>query len=474
MRKCALEMSKDRLTAYIRRSSLLPFFFFTVAFIESVWILRSHGFYYIDEGAHYLYSRFVLKSLATTVETWHRPGRLWLFALPAQFGHTVTMFFSLAIFLLVLYFTYRIAVLKKIKHAEWVVLFTGLQPVLFDISYACLAEAPAALVIVISYWLHLKGERGWSLLIASLVFLFRFEMYAFALLLFILHTGKKEWRLLPLVLVGPALWIGSSAFISGDVFSFFKEWTHFSDLGKFIPGVPVTHYLEHMQTIFGFLQVACFCLGVMFITRARRHSDFAILYATIALCIIVNTLAGAEIFHWTASIGELRYIAVVGPFVGIISVYGFSEMLEKVRPSRMRILFASLAFVILVVNCIATTHPRRWAPYDQLVIEMTHEARTKYEHLTILSNNWVVPYVMDVPPTGGDLYAKLNKSTLAHFQECLILWDPFYSQSLFSQTELSKEEMLQEDGVEVLEKRLYGNAEYLLLYRHNRKIALAE
>ena len=140
----------------------------------------------------------------------------------------------------------------------------------------------------------------------------------------------------------------------------------------------------------------------------------------------------------------------------------------------MRILLAALAFAILLVNCMATTHPRRWPPYDQIVVEMTHDARTKYENLTILSNNWIVPYVMDVPPTGGRLYAKLNKNTLAQFQECLILWDPFYSQSLFSQTELSREEMLREDGVEVLEKRLYGKAEYLLLYRHNRRIAAVE
>jgi len=115
-----------------------------------------------------------------------------------------------------------------------------------------------------------------ELLVASLVFLFRFEMYAFAFLIFLLPHGKKEWRLLPLVLVGPALWIGSSALISGDVFMFFKEWAHFSGLGKFIPGVTVTHYLEHLQTIFGFLQVACFCVGIILITGARRHREFAV------------------------------------------------------------------------------------------------------------------------------------------------------------------------------------------------------
>ncbi|RPI06346.1 MAG: hypothetical protein EHM64_03245, partial [Ignavibacteriae bacterium] len=81
------------------KKPLLIFFIAVVAIIESVWILKSNGFYYIDECSHYLFSRFVLQSLPMTVETWHRPIPQWLFALPAQLGHTFTMFFAAGVFL---------------------------------------------------------------------------------------------------------------------------------------------------------------------------------------------------------------------------------------------------------------------------------------------------------------------------------------------------------------------------------------
>ena len=448
------------------RNPLLIFFLGVVAAIATVWVLQSNGFYPIDECAHFLYSRFALKALPVTVQTWHRPGRLWLFALPAQLGHSFTMFFSLALFLCLLLVTYRIAALLNIKHAEWVVILTGLQPILFDISYACLAEAPAALLIMISYWFHLKGRPGWALAIASAVFLFRFEMYAFAVLIFIVYLKKREWKILPLLVLGPLLWIGSSAIISGDVMTFFREWSKFSNLGKYVPGVPVTYYVENLHNIFGFAQVVLFALGVTFIVRAKRIADFGILFCIIAINIIVNTLAGAEVFHWTGSIGELRYIAVVAPFVGIVSVYGLSEVLDRVKPSWAQLALSLLVFGAVVFNCTLTTHPRRWTNYDQIVITTTKALRSEYPDLTLLSNNYIVPYVLDVAPSGGPHFAKLDKDMLEKYPECLILWDPFSSNPRFDQTEWTREKVLQDSTMVLLERYSYWDAELLVLYRN--------
>jgi hypothetical protein len=459
-------------TEHWLRNPLLIFYLGIVAVIESIWILQSDGFYPIDECAHFLYSRFVLDALPVTVQTWHRPGRLWLFALPAQLGHVFTMFFCLGIFLLLLLVTYRIAVLKEIKHAVWVVILTGLQPILFDISYACLAEAPAALLIALSYWYHLKGRHGWCLAIASAVFLFRFEMYGFAVLMSVVYLRYREWRILPLVLLGPLVWVGSSAIISGDVMTFFREWSHFSHLGKYVAGISLTHYVENLQTIFGFVQVVFFVVGIIFIVLAHKSSDFGIVYSIIAINITVNTLAGAEVFHWTGSIGDLRYIAVVAPFVGIVSAYGLSEVLDRVGPSWAQPPLSVLVFGALVFNCLLTTHPRRWSNEDQMVIKLTNALRSEYPDLTLLSNNYIAAYVMDVPPSGGPQFAKLDSDMLKKYPKCVILWDPFSSNPQFHQTELTKETILQDTTMVVLKKYNYRDAEYLLLYRnvHSMKI----
>jgi hypothetical protein len=448
-----------------RPDPLFLFFLGVVAVIESVWILRSEGFYPVDECAHFMYSRFVIAALPFTVETWHRPGLLWLFALPAQAGHTFTMFFSLAIYLALLLVTYRIAEAMKIRHAAWAVVLTGLQPVLFDISYACLAEMPAALVLALSYLCHLKRKHGWSMALASLVFLFRFEMFAFALILFLLYAWQKEWKILPLAALGPLLWIGSSAVISGDVMSFFREWSDFSHLGKYAAGISLTYYAQHLQTIFGAAQALLFAAGVVLIVLRKRTAEYGILLCAIAANIAVNTAAGAEVLHWTGSIGEFRYIAVVGPFVGIVAAYGLSEILEGLKISWVNFALSLFVFGVVVFNCTLATHPRRWETYERIVLGLTKEAHERYPELTLLSNNSLAAYVMDAAPSGGKHFEKLDARKLALFARCLVLWDPYSSNPRFFQTGLTEEGLLRDSSITAVDSCRYGNSGYYVFLK---------
>jgi hypothetical protein len=206
----------------------------------------------------------------------------------------------------------------------------------------------------------------------------------------------------------------------------------------------------------------------MYIVRAKRSAEFGIIYATIVITIILHTLAGADVFHWTASIGELRYIAVVGMFFGIVSVYGLSEILDRINTGSVQFAVRIIVFSILVFNCTLATHPRLWANYDKVIITLTKALRNEYPELTVLSNNCVAAYVMDVSPTGGPYFAPFNTKTFRKYPECLILWDPFSSNSIFFQTELTKEKMLQDTTIQVLEKYHYWRAEYLVLYKKSK------
>ncbi|HVN49398.1 MAG TPA: hypothetical protein VMU30_11335 [Bacteroidota bacterium] len=447
------------------KNLLLLFFFAVVAVIGSVWILRSNGFYYIDECAHYLYCRFVLQALPTTVQMWHRPLPQWLFALPAQLGHTFTMFFALALFLVLLWMAWRIAVSHRIKHAEWVVLLVGLQPTLFDVSYACMTEVPAAFMITLSYLYHRKEKHGWALSFASAVFLCRTEMYLFAGIMFLVYLWKREWKILPLVLLGPMLWIGSTTIISGNIMTFFREWKTFAQIGKFIPGIPVTHYFTHLYAIFGAAQVLLFAAGAVFIAKAKRSAEFGIIYGTIFATLILHTLAGAEIFHFTASIGELRYIAVVGPLFGIVSVYGLSEFLDRLKSPRRQLMVSLVVMSVVVFHCTLATHPRRWENYEKIVVDLTHGIQTEFPHLILLTNHCAAAYAMDVVPSGNTCIASLNVHTLALYPESIILWDPFSSNSIFFQTALTKDMLLQDSTVHLVQRYVYRHSEYLVLHK---------
>jgi hypothetical protein len=447
---------------------LVYFFFAVIAVIGSAWIVQSNGFYYIDELSRFLYSRFVLQALPVTVETWHRPIPLWLFALPAQLGHRFTMFFGLGLYLVVLLFTYKIAVLKGLRHAEWVVLLTGLQPILFDISYSCMNEIPAALVIVLSYWSHLKGRHGWSLAIASLAIMCRPEAYVFAGLMFLAYLYHREWKLLPLVVIGPVIWIALTASISGSLLTFFTEWSAYSHVKKYLPGVSVFFYPQHLADIFGIAQVLFFAIGVVAVARAKKTADYAIMYATIASSIILNTLTGAEVFHWTGSIADLRYLTVVGPFFGIIAVSGMSDLLERIPRPASRTAFSVVVLGILVFNCTLTTHPRRWENYDKVVIDMTAAAVKTYPGVTILSNHPIVHYMMDVAPTGGVNCSLFTQRSLSEHATCLVLVDPFTENSIYFSSDVAKEDLLRDPAMVVVDQYVYAHSEYLLLYKNSR------
>ena len=134
----------------------------------------------------------------------------------------------------------------------------------------------------------------------------------------------------------------------------------------------------------------------------------------------------------------------------------------------MQIAISILVLGVVVFNCTLTTHPRRWPNYELVIINMTKALRIEYPNLTLLSNNSAVAYVMDVSPTGGAHFAPFNTKTLEENSECLILWDPFSSNSIFTQTELTKTQILQDTTIKVLDKYNYWNAEYFVLYRNKQ------
>jgi hypothetical protein len=72
---------------------------------------------------------------------------------------------------------------------------------------------------------------------------------------------------------------------------------------------------------------------------------------------------------------------------------------------------------------------------------------------------------MDVPPAGGKHFARLTLETLRQYPECMILWDPFFSNSIFAPTNLTKEKLLQDSTIEVVDHYKYWSVEYFVLHK---------
>ncbi|HLP16918.1 MAG TPA: hypothetical protein VK470_11700 [Bacteroidota bacterium] len=235
------------------------------------------------------------------------------------------------------------------------------------------------------------------------------------------------------------------------------------------------YYVENLHVIFGIGQVLLFSLGAFFIARAGKTSDYAIIYISIAAEIVLNTLSGAEVLHWTGSVGDLRYLTVVGPFVALVSAFGMSAILELIRTEYVRTAVSLAVIALVVFNCTLTTQPRRWTNYEKTVIEITRSALQAHPESVLLSNNPIVQYVLDAAPTGGMKCRPLNKNTIANYSDCMILWDPYTANAIFSHTGLTSESILRDTTLAVLDRKSYWGSEFLLFYKHpNRITAMKE
>jgi len=72
---------------------------------------------------------------------------------------------------------------------------------------------------------------------------------------------------------------------------------------------------------------------------------------------------------------------------------------------------------------------------------------------------------MDVPPSGGPHFEKLDRGMLAKFQHCLVLWDPYASNPRFFQTGLTMGSMLRDSTLIVVDRWSYWDAEYVVFLK---------
>ncbi len=386
----------------------VPLLFLFVIAVQSVWIAHSDGFYFIDDSCHFNYNRHFFETYAYSIGAWHRMGRVLLYALPAQIGLKGVQIASSILFLVTIYFAYRILKLKKIKYAAWIIPIIGFQPVLFNISYTALAELPAAFLIVLSYYYYLKDKYSLVMICSSLIFIFRTEYYFVAGLFLLIYLYQKKWRALPLFLIGPVLWYLYSTIISWDPGLFFYDMQLHARLPRIEEGIDWYYYLIHSPKIYGFIQSIFFVVAIGLIFIKKKLNDYAVPLLITFGGIGVHTLLALKGLNLTCSVGQLRYVAVVGPMFGIISTVGISYFYEFIKYTSLRavtmIVFIAIMFVL---------GPYSTPYHNKFEIEKVSEkivtlADTKYKDYILLSNLHQVANAMDQPAPGGSRFQNLT------------------------------------------------------------------
>jgi hypothetical protein len=406
----------------IKKYKVLILFLVVIA-VEAVWVFNSDGFYFIDDSCHFNYNRHFLETFTQSTGAWHRIGRVWLFALPAQFGLKGVQLASALIFMLTIYFAYRILKLKNVKYAEWVIPIIGFQPVLFNISFTSLAEVPAAFLIVLSYYFYLKDRYVLTMVLSSLIFIFRTEFYFIAGLFLLIYLYQKKWKAIPLFFIGPLLWYFYTTLITFNGIQFFYDMTLHSRLPRIDDGVDWYYYLLHSGKIFGFIQALFFVIGIAVLSIKKKISEYSLILLIIFGGIALHTLFALKGTNITCSIGQLRYVAVIGPMFGIISTLGISYFYEFIKYKYVRyFIYLILLLVMFILGPFSTPFHNKFE-IEKISDRIVQTARTKYPGYTVLSNLHYIANSMDEPASGGKDFKNLTIDNLNKYDKSVIVWE---------------------------------------------------
>jgi hypothetical protein len=424
--------------------------FVLLIIVLGVLIWSSDGFYPIDEGAHFVADAAALRNPSTSLGVWQRFGSVWLFALPAQFGHKVVKIFGSIIFLVTVFITYKVAEVEGIPGKEWIIALAGFQPAFLDISFTCMPELPASTLLILSYYLYKKSQLNWSLLVASLTFLFRYEMFIFAVIILLIALRRRAFSAVPYAFAGPAIWFFFSWLWTGDPAWLGRELLRFSGLEKYKEGVQWFHYLISSPAIFGWIPVGLFviALGNDFLRKTVR---FPLLYLTVLLNLTISTLASSEAFHWTGSVGDFRYLTPVSPFVAVIALEGVTA-LRGVMPAGVVSGFLPFGLaVLLTLQTLPAAKPHQLDSYEKAVISLTQRTAADAFAAPILSNHWAsrLPQIVRNQEKDNVLY--LSRETLNSLGRAYVLWDPKLANSPFTQRALRLASLREDSSVTLID-----------------------
>jgi len=255
--------------------------------VQIIWLVLSPGFYFIDDGCHYVYNRHFYQMPHYIISSWARLGRVMLYALPAQLNYKAVQITAAIIFNLTAIFGYKILKFKNIPHPEWALLAIGFQPVLFNISFTALAELPTAFLIIFSYYLYIKGNFSWSVIVSSFTFLFRTEYFFVCGLIVLFLLFRKKWYVIPLALIGPLIWYFVSLAITGDALHIFKIFGLHSNLPRITSGIKWYHYIIFSPKTFGIVNILFFFAAIIILVIKKSISDWIL-----PLLILIGGIAG--------------------------------------------------------------------------------------------------------------------------------------------------------------------------------------
>lgn len=389
-----------------------------------------------DSINHYLHAKYAFKHPSLFFNHWAKPLFTLLAAPFAQFGFIGVKLFNVLCSLCSVYYTYQIARKLNLKAAYLAPLFLFLFPLSFLTTFSGLTEPLSAALLTLSIYLSLNNKNWQAALLISFLPFVRSEGLLFMLVFAAFMAFKKEWRVIPYLLVGHLVYslVGFPHY--GDFLWVFNK-IPYAHLNSHYGDGRLLHFADQFIYITGVPLLIFFLLGVfrlLFKGRKKNSLHFSFL---ILLNLLVFYVAHSLFWHLGIfnSMGLKRVFATVTPLIAILALYGFNLILQ-LKHLRLKQVLHVLSLTYILVFPF-TSNPASIAWKEEMNLStaqsITHEIASYINSSQFEVNRMIYtdPYLgeaLRLDPFDHSNRLILSKEILTDLEPGdLIIWDNWHS-----------------------------------------------
>jgi hypothetical protein len=426
----------------ITKRNIERFGILLIVVVNFIFLFLSKSTY--DDGdsiRHYLEAKAAFSHPGLFLNHWAKPVFVLLSAPFAQFGIIGIKLFNGLCVTGGIFFTWKIAQLRQIKHL-WVLWLMALSaPHIFMIQSSGLTEPLFALIIIASAFLYLKDKHYWSVILFSFLPFVRSEGWVLALVILCLLIWQKKWKVLPFLALGTVVYGIIGLFYYHDFLWMFHMNPYSGTEVKYGTG-DFFHYIKQLPYLFGWPNLFLFVLGLYFLAKQTIKTRFRFTsYHFLVPGLFLAMLLSHSIFWhkgWFHSFGMTRVILAVFPMFILIAFDGLQMLLSM--PKALQVKRSILVFFALLIT---------WFPYsgnkagfdipDDFHLNARQEAALE-------ANNWYREHYPNKPMIGLSYYYLLeafdiqlydtkryntlmNPTDLVAKKGNLVFWDDYFSES---------------------------------------------
>ena len=343
-----------------------------------------------DSIKHYLFARYAFQHPLNFLDSWAKPLFTLLAAGPAQAGFIGMKLFQCAVVAVSAWCAFVVARALRLPMPALAILFAYATPDYFLIQFSGLTEPLFGLVLVGAVALAMTNRPGWSAALISWLPFVRSEGFILLGVWVVYLAWRRQWRYLPLLLLGYAVYSAVGAVVLGEpgwVFGH-NPYTTVSVYGHGEWG----HFLLSLPGLLGWvLTVLAVLGGVRMLRDCLRpergreplfSAELLLVYGSITVFILAHTIFWAKgLFN---SFGLTRVLTVTAPLFAVVALNGLAWISALGQsPAARRRIRVSLAVAVVAFLFTGARNAFRWQrdfgqPTDQQVAD--HAAAWIQQH----------------------------------------------------------------------------------------------